>query len=76
MQRRNFIAGLGAAAWPNVARSQQRPLPTIGWLHTGNIGRVNNAFYQELAEVGYAEGRNVATGRKVMRNAAQRSQPT
>jgi putative tryptophan/tyrosine transport system substrate-binding protein len=68
MQRRDFIAGLGAAAWPLVARSQQRSLPTIGWLHTGTptpfpsprgVGQMP-AFYQGLAEVGYAEGRNVA----------------
>jgi hypothetical protein len=35
MRRREFIAGLGsAAAWPVVARSQQRTLPVVGHLST------------------------------------------
>ena len=33
MRRREFMAGIGsAAAWPVVARAQQRPIPVIGWL--------------------------------------------
>jgi putative tryptophan/tyrosine transport system substrate-binding protein len=35
MKRREFIAGLGsAAAWPVVARGQDKPLPVIGYFGT------------------------------------------
>jgi putative tryptophan/tyrosine transport system substrate-binding protein len=72
MRRRDFIAGLGAAAWPLPARAQQRPLPVIGWLDFGyatnlsgadfaaNLSAADiDAFRQGLGEHGYFEGRNV-----------------
>jgi putative tryptophan/tyrosine transport system substrate-binding protein len=63
MQRREFIAGLGsAAAWPVVARAQQRRLPVIGFLD--GAGRDEGpmpfrAFHKGLSEQGFVEGRNV-----------------
>jgi putative ABC transport system substrate-binding protein len=62
MNRREFIAGLGsAAAWPVVARAQQREMPVIGYLGAQSAGDgMNPAFLQGLKETGYVEGRNVA----------------
>jgi putative ABC transport system substrate-binding protein len=64
MRRREFIAGLGsAAAWPLVARAQQRIMPVIGLL-SGTSPEANaerlRAFRQGMSENGYVEGRNVA----------------
>jgi putative tryptophan/tyrosine transport system substrate-binding protein len=63
MRRRDFIAGLGGAvAWPVVARAQQQPVPTIGWLHYELLDAARDfmpAFHEGLAQTGYVEGRNV-----------------
>ena len=64
IQRRGFITLLGgAAAWPLAVQAQQRALPVIGYLS----GRTADAdastlvsVRRGLADVGYAEGRNVA----------------
>src|SRR5215467_9505663 len=64
MRRREFVAGLGAAtAWPLAARTQQRPVPVIGYLSTGfadDYKMVTVPFLQSLKESGYVEGQNVA----------------
>jgi putative ABC transport system substrate-binding protein len=67
MKRREFIAGLGAAAWPVVARAQQGDrVRRIGVLVSGNENdpvykpRVA-AFTQALADLGWIDGRNVRT---------------
>src|SRR5262245_3092964 len=60
MGRREFILALdGAAAWPLAARAQQRAMPVIGFLHAGAPSPPVAAFHRTLAEVGYAESRNV-----------------
>jgi putative ABC transport system substrate-binding protein len=68
MRRREFIAGLGAAAssaiCPLAALAQQRPaVPVIGYLSSRSSEsevEMLAAFRRGLAEIGYAEGRNVA----------------
>jgi putative tryptophan/tyrosine transport system substrate-binding protein len=62
MRRRTFIAGMGtAAAWPVVARAQQRDLPVIGFLSARSPAEAASdvaAFRQGLGQTGYFEGKN------------------
>jgi putative tryptophan/tyrosine transport system substrate-binding protein len=62
IERRTFIAGLGAtAAWPLAARGQQAAMPVLGFLrNTSPDPHLVEAFRQGLGEMGYVEGRNVA----------------
>jgi putative tryptophan/tyrosine transport system substrate-binding protein len=63
LQRRDFIAGLGAAAWPVVARAQQPARPVIGLLHSRSAEaavQVNEALREGLRDFGFVEGRNVS----------------
>jgi putative ABC transport system substrate-binding protein len=64
IRRREFIAGLGAAAWPAVARAQQGALPVVGYLGSQSAEveykNVTVPFLQGLKETGYADGQNVA----------------
>jgi putative tryptophan/tyrosine transport system substrate-binding protein len=61
MRRREFIAGLGAAAWPVVSRAQ-RPnrVSRIGILALAPADSPNHvAFCQGLRDLGYIEGQNL-----------------
>jgi putative tryptophan/tyrosine transport system substrate-binding protein len=61
MRRREFIAGLGAVAWPAVARAQQAH-PVIGFLGINSpegLANVVAGFRKGLSETGFVEGRNV-----------------
>src|SRR6516165_6823179 len=64
IDRREFIAALGgAAAWPLAAGAQQRAMPVIGYLTSraaDSDASILVSFRRGLADVGYAEGRNVA----------------
>src|SRR6516225_6128331 len=59
IRRREFIAGLGAAAWPVVAGAQQPAVPVIGWLARVPAELFLPGFTEGLAETGYVVGRNV-----------------
>jgi putative tryptophan/tyrosine transport system substrate-binding protein len=63
MRRREFVAGLGsAAAWPLVARAQQRSSPVIGFLDPRFPDSSRSdiaAVHRGLSESGYLEGRNL-----------------
>jgi putative tryptophan/tyrosine transport system substrate-binding protein len=65
MRRREFIAGLGAAAaWPLVAQAQQPAVPVVGFLSPQSADddykNFTVPFLQGLKETGYVEGQNVA----------------
>jgi putative tryptophan/tyrosine transport system substrate-binding protein len=63
MKRRAFLGALGcAAAWPLTVRAQQPKVARVGWVTTAPASAVNpfvDALRAGLADLGYAEGRNV-----------------
>jgi hypothetical protein len=67
MKRREFIAGLGAVAWPLAARAQQGDhVRRIGLLMAGEENdpvqkTFVSAFTQALADLGWADGHNGLT---------------
>jgi putative ABC transport system substrate-binding protein len=61
MNRREFVIGGAAAAWPMAARAQ-RALPVIGFMSSRSRSdsvHLVKAFHQGLNESGFVEGRNV-----------------
>jgi len=61
MQRRDFVMALGlAAVWPlQVQAEQPKKVPRIGFIMIGASANLN-AFLQELRELGYVDGQNIA----------------
>jgi putative ABC transport system substrate-binding protein len=63
VKRREFIAWLGAAAWPVVVRAQQQDqIPKVGYLDTLRVDdpegrREREIFKQALANAGWTAGR-------------------
>jgi putative ABC transport system substrate-binding protein len=64
MRRREFLAGVGTAAWPFVAWAQQpRKLRVVGYLGSGAavVQRpFASAFAQRMRELGWIEGQTLA----------------
>ena len=63
MKRREFLAGLGAAALPFDARAQQANVPVVGILSAqseNSEAAVLAAWREALGEAGYVGGRNVS----------------
>jgi len=66
MRRREFIAGLGAAAahWPSAMRAQQPTLPVVGLINGGTRDEISArllvAFRTGLGEFGYVDRQNVS----------------
>jgi putative ABC transport system substrate-binding protein len=63
VRRREFVAGLGAAAafHPLNAMAQpQRPMRVIGVLTVAELGGRDAAFRKGLSDAGYVEGRDLA----------------
>jgi putative tryptophan/tyrosine transport system substrate-binding protein len=62
MKRREFIVGLGAAAWPMAGRAQQAALPVVAYVNGGSADTGAGsaaAFRKGLGEAGYVDGQNV-----------------
>jgi hypothetical protein len=60
VKRREFIAGLGATAWPLAARAQERSqIKRIAFIVSAGAGQIEVVFRQELAKLGWVEGHNV-----------------
>jgi putative tryptophan/tyrosine transport system substrate-binding protein len=65
MKRREFIAGLGAAVWPAVARAQQsdsrrRVGVLMAYDQSDHAAKVYlSGFTQGLAELGWTDGNNL-----------------
>jgi putative ABC transport system substrate-binding protein len=84
IRRRDFIAGIGAAASPLTARAQQPETPVLGSLNLGSpdtarssgaggvAGDYMTAFRQGLAEAGFVDGRTVLVEYRWANNQARR----
>jgi putative ABC transport system substrate-binding protein len=75
IRRREFIAGLGAVVWPEVARAQQAAPPLIGYLDLGPPEMRKSLvaeFRRGLSETGYIENRNLAIEYRFAHNQSDR----
>jgi putative ABC transport system substrate-binding protein len=61
MRRREFIAGLGAAAALPIEAWAQKSPPRIGWLIYGDtkLGPIDQSLKDALAQAGIVDGRNI-----------------
>jgi hypothetical protein len=75
MRRRDFIAGLSAAAvvWPQTARTQEPgKVFGLGYLESGpRTDPTSNSFMPGLRKLGYAEERNLRIEERTARAPAR-----
>jgi hypothetical protein len=58
MRRREFIAGISAAAWPLAARAERRAVPVIGFFSGASADTAaerGRAFRKGLGETGHVD---------------------
>jgi putative ABC transport system substrate-binding protein len=76
MRRRDFLAAIaGTLVCAPGVRAAQRPDPVIGYLYAGSLGANLDgeaAFWQGLAELGYAKGRNISVEYREAQNDVRR----
>jgi putative tryptophan/tyrosine transport system substrate-binding protein len=60
MQRREFLALLGAAAWPLSANAQTQAIGFLSSRSERDSVKVVAAFRKGLGEVGFTEGKNLS----------------
>jgi putative tryptophan/tyrosine transport system substrate-binding protein len=84
IRRRDFIAGIGAAAWPLTTRAQQLPIPVLGSLNLGSANATRSsgagglegsymaAFRQGLADAGFVDGRTAQIENRWANNQGRR----
>src|SRR5215468_6770697 len=76
MRRREFIAGLGAAAWPLVARAQVAGkvwrIGVLGGAPRPILAENYSGFRQRMRELGYFEGRDFVSELRAADNSYDR----
>src|SRR5262249_45533522 len=87
MRRRDFTAGIAAAAWPLTTRAQQPAIPVLGSINLGSANATRSsgaggldgsymaAFRQGLAEAGFVDGRTAQIDDRWANNQGRRLGP-
>src|SRR4051794_25357490 len=58
MRRREFVVGIGVAAWPHITHAQQA-MPLIGYLDSSGLPHWYQAFKQGLEDLGFVQHQTI-----------------